>query len=91
MLEEKIELVKTELLKNHPDCSYTVKILLWDDGTDSVQCQHGDEKFLYFAKYYDGKLSYEIEPIYTPAFIETKEGTEFYVVTEEQFDLMFGA
>jgi len=89
-LENKIKLVKEELSKNHPDCPHTVKILLWDDGTDLVQCQYGDDKFLYYAKYYDGKLTYEIEPIYTPAFLTTKEGKDFWVVTDEHFDLIFG-
>lgn len=88
-LQEKIDLVKKELFKNHPDCHHTIKILLWDDGTDLVQCQHGDDDNLYISRYYDDRLEYIIEPIFTPAYIETRDGQGFYVVTEDEFSDMF--
>lgn len=88
-LEGKIDCVKNSLLEKHPDCPYTIKVLMWDDGTDMVQAQYGDDKFLYIAKIYKKRLTYEIEPIFLPAWITNKEGKDFYVVTEEMFDEMF--
>jgi hypothetical protein len=84
-LDEKIALVKEELLKNHPDCPYTIKILLWDDGTDLVQAQYGDEDNLYIAKYYDEQLNYLIEPHLSGIIKEDGKGNKLYVVTEEEF------
>lgn len=59
-LEQKIELVKNDLLTRIPDCSYTIIINLWDDGTDCVKCQHGtkDSK-LCISTYYNEELKFE--------------------------------
>jgi hypothetical protein len=88
-LEGKIQCVKNYLLEKHPDAPHTIKVLIWDDGTDLVQAQYGDDKFLYIAKIYKEKITYEIEPILHPAWVTSKEGKDFYVVTEEQFDEIF--
>ena len=42
-LQQQINLVKNDILSRFPNCSYTVLILLWDDGTNSVECRHGND------------------------------------------------
>ena len=58
-LQEKIDLVKQDILNRFPDCHQTIRILLWDDNTDLVECRHGDGEKLYMSRYYDNKLTYE--------------------------------
>ena len=57
-IEHKISLVKADILSRFPDCHYTIKILLWDDNTDMVECRHGDNEKIYVSRFYDGKLEY---------------------------------
>lgn len=40
-LNEKINLVKKDIENRFPGKSNTVRILLWDDGTDLVECRYG--------------------------------------------------
>lgn len=61
-IDEKVKLVKEDLLSRFPDCPHTVKILLWDDGTDLVECRYGTEDTIYKSVYYDNKLTQEEEP-----------------------------
>jgi len=59
-LDEKINIVKSDLLSRFPDCSYTVQILLWDDNTDSVECRYGDDDLkLHISKYYNNELTFQ--------------------------------
>lgn len=58
-LQEKVDLVKNDILTRFPGCSYTVNILLWDDGTDSVQCRHGDNNDnIHYSQYYKNELTF---------------------------------
>ena len=81
-LQEKIDLVKQDLLTRFPDCHHTVRILLWDDNTDMVECRHGDGEKLYISKYYDGKLSYkEIDMRGRPnGMMIDENGTEYFPI-----------
>lgn len=85
--QEKIELVKNELLKHHPNCSYTITHLIWDDGTDHVECRHGDmNNMIHTASYYNNELIYASFPLYGNSAFRTKEGQMVYVMTPEQFE-----
>lgn len=57
-IQDKINLVKADMLSRFPNCHHTIKILLWDDNTDMVECRHGDGEKIYISKFYDGKLEY---------------------------------
>lgn len=39
-IEELTALVIADMQSRHPDCSYTVRVLLWDDETLLVECRH---------------------------------------------------
>lgn len=58
-LNEKINLVKKDIENRFPGKSNTVRILLWDDGTDLVECRYGSNSTLHISKYYNNLLSYE--------------------------------
>jgi hypothetical protein len=79
-LQEKIDLVKQDILSRFPDCHQTIRILLWDDNTDMVECRHGDGEKLYMSRYYDNKLIYEeIDLRGRPNSIMVDErGTEYF-------------
>jgi hypothetical protein len=63
-LDEKINIVKSDLLSRFPDCSYTVQILLWDDNTDSVECRYCDNNLkLHTSRYYNNELTYHTTDI----------------------------
>ncbi len=57
-IQEKIDLVKEDLFNRHPGCNHTVRILLWDDNTDIVECRYGDGEKLYISSFYNGELNY---------------------------------
>jgi len=58
-LQEKIDLVKNDILDRFPGCPHTVRILLWDDGTDSVECRYGDnDGFIHNSQYYNNELTF---------------------------------
>lgn len=83
-LQEKIDLVKQELFKHFPNCYYTVHVLLWDDNTDWVECRHGDGKHIHSAIYYDNKLVFEKNKMWSNVIALDETGKEFYVLTPEQ-------
>ena len=58
-LDDKVELVKNDILDRFPGCSYTITILLWDDETDLVECRYGDGNTIHRSIYYDNQLSFE--------------------------------
>lgn len=58
-IDDKINLVKNDMLERFPNCHYSIQILLWDDNTDSVECKHGRDNEIHISKFYDGKLTYE--------------------------------
>ena len=57
-IQEKIDLVKSDLFNRHPGCPHTIRILLWDDDTDMVECRYGDDEKLYISSFYAGQLNY---------------------------------
>ena len=69
-LEEKIALVKNDILTRFPGSHYTIRILLWDDGSDLVECRTGtnsDEEgkaTLKISTYYNEELKYQEEDFY---------------------------
>jgi hypothetical protein len=61
-IEDKITMVKSDMLTRFPNCHHTIKILLWDDNTDMVECRYGDAEKIYVSRYYNDKLEfYEID------------------------------
>ena len=77
---EGIELVKNDILTRFPNCSYTVVIRLWDDGTNSIECRHGssDGKMIYTSTFYKNELIFDEEEIDGRVMIEDKEGNFVY-------------
>lgn len=62
-IQERISLVKEDMLNRYPGCHYTVVVTLWDDETSMVECKHcefmeGDKLKICVSMYYDEKLSY---------------------------------
>jgi len=78
--EEKIQLVIDDIRSKFPKCSYTIRILLWDDGTDLVECRHGTKDILYISSYYDNKLSFEEIPLdkFHHGMLVDENGTEYF-------------
>jgi len=60
-IERQIELVKNDIIQRFPNCSYTITILLWDDGTSRVECRHGNNEGtkVYTSTYYKNELIFE--------------------------------
>ena len=57
--QDKIKIVIDDILQRFPDCHYTVRLLLWDDETYSVECRHGDTDKIYISTYYNDELTYQ--------------------------------
>lgn len=78
-LEDKINIVKNDIFKRFPNCNYTVSILLWDDGTDKVECRHGTKYKIFISSLYNNELKYEeIDVNLNNGIMIDKEGTEYY-------------
>jgi hypothetical protein len=90
-LDEKIQLVKQDLLSRHPEMPHTVRILLWDDGTDMVSCQYGDGKQLYISTYYKDELTYSVDVFLSEAVQLLPDGRTAYVLTPEQMEEYYSA
>ena len=73
-----IELVNNDILTKFPNCSYTVVIRLWDDGTNSIECRHGDGNMIYTSTLYNGELNFDEEELDGRVMIEDKEGNFVY-------------
>lgn len=63
--QEKVDLVRASMQERFPDCHCTIRILLWDDGTDLYECRYGVETDvgveLHRYIHYNGKLEYDID------------------------------
>src|SRR5690606_13863569 len=86
-VQDKIELVKAEMLRRFPDANYTVKVLLWDDDTYLVECRHGRHNEnggvdTHNIQWYDDEVHYEINECRSNAIVEDEYGTQFYVPNE---------
>jgi hypothetical protein len=61
-LKRKIRIVESDIQTRFPNCGYTIKIILWNDGTDLIECKHGhivnDKTILSTSTFYNGKLNY---------------------------------
>jgi hypothetical protein len=75
-IERQIDLVKKDILQRFPNCSYTVRILLWDDNTTYVECRHGDGNKLYKSSYYNNELTFTETDIAGTVMIIDKFGKE---------------
>lgn len=80
-LQKKIDIVRNEMLKRFPGCPHTIMILLWDDGTDSVQCRFGsgETNKIYNATLYNGELTFDESPMVTNRIKVDEFGKQFYV------------
>ena len=62
-VESEISLVVNDMQKRYPDCHYTIRILLWDDGTSSIECRHahkeGDDMIISTSTYYQNELEFK--------------------------------
>lgn len=62
-IQKRVDLVTNDMLKRHPNCLYTVRILLWNDDTNLVECRHtrnvDDKLIICNSKYYKNELIYE--------------------------------
>lgn len=86
-LAEIVGVVETEILRRHPGCHYTVKILLWDDDTCKICAQHGDGENIYTVTWYDGEVTYESCPMLSNRMSGDAEGNQFYVLTPEESEV----
>lgn len=83
-IQQEIDIVTNDILSRFPVCSqeqsHTVTILLWDDGTRSVECRHGndDGSIIYVSTFYKGELSHEIH--YVDGMVMTKDKFGKYVM-----------
>lgn len=81
-IQEKVELVKNDILTRFPGCNQTIKVLLWDDGWYEVSCTHGDTEKLYVSKYYNGELSYYEDVMLSSSIKVNADGREYYAIKE---------
>lgn len=85
-LNDKIELVKSEMTRLFPNCFHTIKILIWDDDTDSVSCRHATiNGIIHNVTYYNNELTYESYPQLSNMMIDSASGNEFFVLTQEEY------
>lgn len=63
-ISKQTEIVVNDIQKRFPDCPYTIRILLWDDGTSLVECRYGVDGKIHISGYYDDVLNYR-EDVYT--------------------------
>lgn len=86
-IQRQIELVKTDILQRFPNCSYTIGILLWDDGTSLVECRHGNDEGtkIYKSTYYNNELIFDEIDIEGKVMIKDMFGNEkFQYLTDEK-------
>ena len=86
-IKRQIELVKNDILQRFPNCSHTIEILLWDDGTNRVECRHGNDEGtkIYTSSYYNNELTYNEIDIDGKVMVKDKFGNEkFYYLTDEK-------
>lgn len=58
-IQKYIKLVKNDIQKRFPGCSYTINILLWDDNTSLVECRYGTIDKVHISKFHNNTLTYE--------------------------------
>ena len=86
-LQKQINLVKNDILSRFPNCSYTILILLWDDGTTSIECRHGNNEGtkIYTSTYYNNELIFNETDINGKVMIKDKFGNDkFFFLTNKK-------
>ena len=86
-IQEQIEIVKSDILNRFPNCSYTVRILLWDDGSSLVECRHGTNEGtkMYNSIYYNNELTFnEIDKNGMVMIIDEFGNEKFMYLTDEK-------
>lgn len=82
-IQNHISLVTNDMLERYPNCHYTIKILLWDDGTSSVECRHarnvGKEIIICNSLYYEDELKYNEYPLVSNKIRIDGRGNEYNV------------
>ena len=58
-IQQKIKIVTEDILNRFPGCCYTIRMLLWNDGTNRIECRHGTCDRLHISSYYNNELTYE--------------------------------
>jgi hypothetical protein len=79
-IQSKIDIVREDMLKRFPGCSYTIVVTMWDDETFKVCCRHGNHDInkLCLSTYYDGKLTYEEDNLPIGWMYMDSEGNEYF-------------
>jgi len=90
-IQEEIELVKSDILTRFPNCSYTITILLWDDGTRKVECRHGNDEAtkIYTSSYYNNELIFDEIDIDGKVMVKDEfgNGSYWYLTNKKQKQL----
>lgn len=79
-LEDKIQLVKDDLLSRLPGVPHTVTVLLWDDNTSLIECRHGDGTHIHTSTYYNGSLEYKSELMMSGSMMKAADGKSYFAV-----------
>lgn len=83
-LLQEIKTVEKALQSKFPHKPYTIRILLWNDNTRSVQCKYGDNNKNYTFTFKDGVMTYDEEETDEKVMILNKSGEEeFYKLVKE--------
>lgn len=80
LIEDKIKLVTESMLTKFPGCQYTIKILLWTDGTDLVECRHGNMDKIHNFRYYNNELIYEEVKFDHARITIDEKGKEYFIL-----------
>jgi hypothetical protein len=82
-VKELTAIVVDDMQKRFPNCSHTVRILLWDDATCLVECRHarkvGDNITICNSTFYDGELKYEEYPMDFDFIKIDEKGNEYQI------------
>lgn len=78
-LLQDIQSVKNDLLEKFPNVPHTIRILIWDDETRTVECSHSDGNDIkHISRIYNGILSHEKVNITGKCMILNDSGEEEY-------------
>jgi len=78
-LFQDIQSVKEDVLEKFPNVPHTIRILLWDDETRTVECSYSDEDDRkHISRIYNGILSHEKVDITGKVMILNDFGIEEY-------------
>jgi len=82
-IQKQILLVKEDIQRRFSECSHTIIIFLWDDGTSSVECRYGTTEKLHITKYYNGDMTYEeVDIKFVNNTMIGEDGTIYYPRTK---------